>query len=108
MSNGIEKFVKGFGFVPDDEKAAREFKTEAPVTNGVVRWNANGNVPPRTSLLSGPVWASPSTTRRPSRPTRRTSTPCSRPSTPCRPRMRAAFGPNTTVVNILTGRRTRL
>jgi hypothetical protein len=102
-------------WIADDDKARRQFR-DATVIDGVVRWQSNGAVPPADCCAQwarlGLAFDLAKTTA--ARDTelaaflaeyRRTATA---PSAEQRAEMRAAFGPGTEVVNVITGRRTRL
>jgi len=115
MSNGIEKFVVGKGWVTDDEKAKVQFETDATVKAGVVRWNANGSVPPKDILSQwqrlGMTFDHAKTLAAYQKDMdklvkRLRSAPP--PDAEQMSEMRAAFGSGKTVVNVLTGRKTYL
>ena len=104
--------------VREEQRLIEQFSEATVAANGVVRWNSNGQVPPADVLA---VWAeqgftfdrAASTAAREAdtakfvaeyrrREARRVV------SAEERAEMRAAFGPGTVVVNVITGRRTRV
>jgi len=108
--------------VLDPAKCAEEafrYATSGTVTDGVFRWDANGNVPPQDILnllqMDGGVVFDMEATQAARdadttaflaeyREAQKNHTPSAEEMF----EMRAAFGPGTTVVNVITGRKTRL
>jgi len=100
-----------------DERIVEMFE-RATVTNGVPRWNSNGQVPPLDILVAWhgaglPFDYTKSIAAREADTLAfvekyRKSQRRRRPSAEEMAEMRAAFGRDTTVVNVITGRRTRL
>jgi len=102
-------------WVADDEKAIEEFNENATVDeHGIVRWESNGRIPPTDCLEQwgnltldfdyvGSVLAGKEETRA-ALAAYRANPP--ELSDEARFEMRAAFGMGTTVIDIITGRRT--
>lgn len=102
-------------WIADDEKARRQF-AEATVVEGVVRWISNGRVPPadcceQWARLGLPFDLATSAAARDAETAafmaayRKNDRA---PSAEERAEMRAAFGEGTEVMDVITGRRTRL
>jgi hypothetical protein len=115
-----EKFVAGQGWVFDAEKSRASFEGAHVDANGVVRWNSNNSVPFDDMLED---WASrlgiTSFNMEASRAARekdnakffaeyRKAQRGRKPSAEEMFEMRANFEPGTVVVDVITGRRTRL
>lgn len=93
-----------------------KLRTEATITDGIIRWDSNGAVPPGDCLalaahigLPVNLAACKAVSDRETDAfltdyRKRNSGPVSAEQ---RAEMRAAFGPGATVVNVLTGRRTQ-
>lgn len=104
--------------VEEAQRLAGKLRTEAVIANGVIRWLSNNQVPPADCValaahigLSVDVEAS--TTARDADTTAfladyRKRNARRRVTAEQRAEMRAAFGPGAKVVNVITGRVTRL
>lgn len=100
----------------DARYLAIKLRTEATITDGVIRWDSNGAVPPGDCLalaahigLPVDLAACKAASDRETAAfladyRKRNRGPVSAEQ---RAEMRAAFGPGATVVNVVTGRRTR-
>ena len=98
------------------QRLAHQLRTEATITQGVVRWNSNNQVPPAdivalAAQIGLPVDVAASTAARDADTTAflaayRKGQP-RRVSAEQRAEMRAAFGRGAKVVNVITGRVTR-
>ena len=102
----------------ETERLEAKFESDATVTDGVVRWNANGSVPPADILvfwahLGKPFDAEASERVRQAETDAflaqyRESQKNHVPDAEELHEMRAAFGSGETVVNVITGRKLRL
>ena len=110
---------EGYGFVVADAKRlADKLRTEATITAGVIRWNSNNAVPPDdcvalASHIGLPVDVAACDAARDADTTAflteyRKQQSRRRVSAEERAEMRAAFGPGARVINVITGRVTRL
>ena len=119
MSTTWERRVNG-KWVLDLNKAREKFASNASVTDGVLRWKSNGSVPPQDCLDAfveaglGSKFDMEATSQ-----TRRKEEDASLadyrrrmanhvPSEEELFEMRAAFGPGAMVVNVITGKETKL
>jgi hypothetical protein len=117
-----ETYVRGQGWIPDRVKMAEEASrcaASGTVTDGVFRWNSNGNVPPQDILNLLQAEEAIDFDMEATQAAREADTTAflaeyreaqknHTPSAEEMFEMRAAFGPGTTVVNVITGRKTRL
>lgn len=98
------------------QRLAHQLRTEATITDGVVRWNSNNQVPPADIValapqIGLPVDVAACTVARDADTAAFLTIYRKRPhhvSAEERAEMRAAFGPGTKVVNVITGRVTRV
>lgn len=103
--------------ITEAQRVAQELRTEATISQGVIRWNSNNQVPPADCValaahIGLPVDVVASTAARDADTSAflaayRKRQP-RRASAEERAEMRAAFGRGTKVVNVITGRVTRL
>jgi hypothetical protein len=116
MRHAFEKHEKGKGWVFDEAKARREFQDTYIDSGGVLRWKSNDHVPPEDCMedfrLVGcefDIELARATREREDAEFlaeyRRNQKP---PTNEELFEMRAAFGGGTTVVNVITGRKTKL
>jgi hypothetical protein len=119
MNHHFTKFESGRGHVFDAEAARALFaKGEFTITDGVVRWNSNGSVPPTDLLMDwvsagcinkgvylSSVEARDADITRFAREYRRRARPLSGEALA---EARANFEPGTVLVDVISGVRTRL
>lgn len=102
----------------ETERLKAQFESDATVTDGIVRWNANGGVLPADVLVFWAHLGKPFDAEASERVRKaeqdvfiaryREQQKDHVPDAEELHEMRAAFGPGETVVNVITGRRLRL
>lgn len=122
LPHTCHRYIKGEGWVVDPDKCTEEairYAASGTVANGVFRWDSNGNVPPEDILnllqMDGGLEFDMEATKAARKADVAASIAAYRKSQENHVHseeelfeMRAAFGAGSTVVNAITGRKTRL
>lgn len=112
--NDLKKYPKEHLFYREAMEMGNKFETDAYVKNGIVRWKSNDNVPPREVLelwdylnkdfsFNDSINALGNATNEFLKQYKKQKTNSEQLH-----EMRSAFGKGTTVVNVITGKKTRL